>query len=277
MPDLADCLHVCSSDSAFGSIRQMLRHVTGTRNTPVVCSNMLENAGPLNLLDKPEARLEWFSSCGFDPHIYMGFVDEGPEELVKRWQEFWTRIDEWSGPLVLWFSNLNAWDSSLLLAIANRLSSARSVFLIDVGEPQNNISPVLDVGLLRPLDLKHWAENLRGASERSLDTLRAQSAQFSAPSDTIRVFINGRLAAAPIEALDASILSVFSTEWAPLSRSVARIPNAWGNGDRLDLNYTWLLWRVDELERAGRIERRNGKFDPHFSDDPLKGEVRLAV
>jgi Protein of unknown function/Domain of unknown function (DUF1835) len=275
--DLAECLHVCTGDSASGSVREMLRLVTGTRSIPLVCSNMLENAGPLNLLDKPKARLEWFSSCGFDAHMYMGFIDEGPEQLVKGWQAFWTEIDEWPGPFALWFSSLNAWDSSLILAIANRLSAARSVFLVDVAEPQNNISSVSDVGELRPLDLKPWAEYLSGATASSLDGLRAQSASLSTMNDALRVFIDGRLATAPVEGLDASILSVFSTKWAPLSRSVARIPNAWGIGDHRDLNYTWLLWRVDELERAGRIERRNGKFDPHFRDDPFKGEVRLSV
>lgn len=253
----------------------MLRQVTGIRGLPIAISYMLENAGPLGLLDSPWERFGWFQSIGFDIHLYQGFVDDGPEALVAQWQDFWTRIDNWSGPFTIWFSGANAEDRSLLLAAARRIGVGRDIFMIDVAQPAGDVSGKPDVGELSPENLKLWiaqAERLDNARWRGLSE---EYARLETSPLALRLFSEGELVEAPVEALDKRILSRITPDWASLSRTCAGIEGAFGNRGFRDFPYTWLLWRLDVLQIAGRIERRGGAFDPTFMEDPLKGEVRL--
>lgn len=254
----------------------MLQQVTGIRGLPIAISYMLENAGPLALLDRPQERFNWFQSIGFDIHLYKGFVDDGPEALVAQWQAFWVRIDDWAGPVVIWFSSQGASDQSLVLALVNRIGGARPVALIDVAEPVERRGGISGVGGLSPEDLQLWIPSAQALTETRLQSLRAEYAAFAAVPDALRVFTEGRLTGAPVDGLDGRILSRVTAEWTPLARACATTPGAFGNGGYRDLEYSWMLWRVDELQRLGRIERRGGAFDASFEDDPLAGEVRLA-
>ncbi|MEQ9505717.1 MAG: DUF3658 domain-containing protein [Hyphomonas sp.] len=276
MPDFSACLHLCSDGSAAGAIKMALRQETGIRGTPILISDMLENAGPLALLDKPQARLDWFGSVGFDIHIYKGFSGEGTQALVDQWQEFWTRIDHWSGPFTIWFSSANAEDRSLLLAAVNRIAESREVILIDVAEPAGNLPGISGVGEMSPENLRLWiplAERLDLARRQRLSE---DYDRFEASPLALRLFSEGELIKAPIEALDDRILSRLTAAWAPLARTCAGIEGAFGNVGFRDFPYTWLLWRLDVLKSAGRLERRGGAFDPTFMEDPFKGEVCLA-
>ncbi len=272
---LADHLHICCAESAAGSVKQFLKGTTGIRTAPVICSSMMENAGPLTLLDHPQVRLDWFGSIGFDIHIYRGFIDDGPLALVNQWQTFWTRIDEWTGPFVIWFSSANAADRSLLLAAANRIGENRAVMLIDVAQAVGGLPGRSDVGELSPDELRLWRPQAEQLDVAGRQRLFEDYARFVAAPLALRLFSQGQLIEAPIEGLDERILSRLTADWAPLARTCARIEGAFGNRGFRDFDYTWMLWRLDVLHQTGGLERRGGEFDPHFRDDPLKGDVKL--
>jgi hypothetical protein len=272
-PDLASCLHVCCGDAAAGATKMVLRQETGDRGTPVIASGMLENAGPLTLLDKPQARHEWFGSIGFEIARYRGY--DAPADLINEWQEFWTRIDDWVGPFVLWFSSANAADRSLLLAISNRIGERSDIYLIDVAQPADGVYGTCDVGALSPENLRQWISLVERLNSARRQSLSVEYLQLETAAVALRLFSEGKLYGAPVEALDERILSLLTSDWASLSRTCVQIAGAFGNGVYRDFDYSWLLWRMDVLQRAGRLERRGGAFNPAFMDDPLKGDVRL--
>ncbi len=276
MPELEACLHVCCGEPAAGSTKVALRELTGIRGLPVICSNMLENAGPLDFLDKPQERLSWFHGAGFDIHKYKGFSEQGPQAMVDQWQVFWTRIEEWTGPVMVWFSSRNASDRSLLLALVSRLGATCPIYLIDVAKPAIDGPGASDVGELSPELLKRWIPMAEQLAEARLHVSGAEYDALVAAPNALRMFADGQLSGAPLDGLDGRILSGITAEWTSLSRCAAGIPGAFGNGGYRDLDFTWLLWRIEELQRTGRIERRDGRFDPEFRGNPLEGDVRLC-
>lgn len=274
-PDLTECLHICSNSSAAGCIKEMLREITGKRGLPVILSEMMENTAPLGLLDNPAGRLDWYESIGFDISLYLAF--DSASELVSRWEEFWTRIDAWDGPILLWISRFNALDQSLQLAVLNRAGRGRPLFIADVAEPAGDLPGICGVGGLAPEKLRAWIPRARKADAAASEQLNARHAALASAPKGIRLYTDGDLLEAPFDAQDTRILSQFSPEWRPLSRAVAQTPGAFGNGGFVDLDYTWLLWRLEELRKSGRIERRGSGFDPQYREDPLGGEVRLCA
>lgn len=276
-PDLAACLHVCSVDASAGAIKWMLRHEFGTRRPPVIYSHMMENVGPLRLLDQPRKRYDWFLGIGFEVCVYQGLTEEGAEAVVGQWTSFWTRIDEWDGPILFWFSGLSAQDQSLLLSVYNRVGCDRPIFVVDVSEPAGDLPGATAVAAISSEKLRMWIPKARKVDGALAETLKEHyAALVSSPKD-IRLFSGGDLVETPKETLDARILSQFSPEWRPLTRAAAEIPGAFGAGGFRDMDFVWLLWRLEELRKAGRIEQRGGGFDPEFKDNPLGGDVRLLT
>lgn len=251
-----------------------LRQETGTRGSPVIISDMLENAGPVALLDRPHERMDWFQSIGFEIDRFRGY--DSKAALIADWEAFWTRIDDWEGSFVFWFSSVSAEDRSLLLAASNRIGKDREVFLIDVAEPADNLPGVSSVGGLAPESLRLWIPQAERLDQAGRQRLSEEYARLNATRQGLRLFSVGQLIEAPVEALDDRILSRLTADWAPLSRTCAGIEGAFGNGGFRDFPYTLLLWRLDELQKARRIERRGGAFDATFKDDPRQGEVRLT-
>lgn len=276
-PDLAEYLHICTEDSASGAIKWMLRERIGSRRPPVIHSGMMENVGPISLLDKPRERFDWFISKGLKLHIYKGYLEEGPEAVIHNWQTFWTQIDEWNGPLLFWFSSLSAQDRSLLLSLNNRIGGSWPIFLVDVGHPAGEQAAVTAVGEISWEKLQLRASQAQNLKEPLVSSLNDNYANFASLPKELRLLSGKLLYETTIEKADTRILSSFSSDWAPLRRTVASVPGAFGIGGFRDLDYTWLLWRVDELCNTGRIERRGGAFDPLFRDDPFLGDARLST
>ncbi|MFN3313972.1 MAG: DUF3658 domain-containing protein [Hyphomonas sp.] len=274
--DFAACLHVCSQGASAGAIKMLLRKKMGIPRPSVVHSDMSENTGPLSLLDQPEQRFDWFLNSGFDVHVYEGFGADEQEAVIARWRSFWTQIDEWRGPFLFWYSHMSAQDQSLLLSLCNLIGQGRPVFLMDVAEPAGDKHGVTSVGELSPDNLQCWLPQIREVDAALAETLRTRYSAFVTTTEDLRVFIEATVLEAPIKVMDDRILSQFSKEWTSLRRVAAEIPGAFGRGGYRDLNYSWLLWRLDALQRAGLIERRGGSFDPDFREDPLVGEVRLS-
>ena len=165
----------------------------------------------------------------------------------------------------------------MLLSLQNRIGGDRPVFLIDVGYPDGEQPAVTAVGELSPELLQLRLPQARRLVEPLASTLSEDYAAFASKPGIIRLLIDGTLTGASIEATDARILSRLSSDWAPLSRTAGQIPGAFGSGGFRDLDYVWLLWRLEELRKSGRIERRGGSFDPEFMDNPLGGDVRLLT
>lgn len=275
--DLAECLHVCSVDASAGAIKWMLRHEFGIRRPPVIDSSMMENTGPLSLLDQPGERYDWFLSIGFEVCVYEGLIEEGPEAVMGRWNALWTQIDEWEGSILFWFSSLSAQDQSLLLAVFNRVGCDRPIFVVDVSEPAGDLPGATAVAAIPSDKLRMWIPKARKVDGALAETLKEHHAALASSPKDIRLFSGGDLVEAPKETLDARILSQFSPEWRPLTRAAAEIPGAFGAGGFRDMDLVWLLWRLEELRKFERIERRGGRFDPEFRDNPLAGDVRLLT
>ncbi|MBA4225204.1 MAG: hypothetical protein C0456_01120 [Hyphomonas sp.] len=276
-PKLNEYLHVCTTDSAAGAIKWMFLEKIHAARPPVLWSGMMENVGPIALLGQPRERFDWFIDVGLDLHIYMGYSEEGPEALIGFWQSFWAQIDAWNGPILYWFSSLSAQDRSLLLSLHRRIGETRPIFLVDVGHPREGQTAVTSPGELSPENLLlriPQAQRLRTSLKLSLNE---SYASFASQPKVLRLLSGDILCEATIETADARILTSFSPEWAPLRRIMASIPGAFGIDGFRDLDYTWLLWRVNELCNTGRIERRGGAFDPQFRDDPFLGDARLST
>lgn len=277
MADLAGCLHVCSGPSVAGNLREMVKLLNGADRAAIAYSEMLENVGPLNLLHQAEARLGWFESIGCEIHLFSGYVDEGRSGLIRQWQSFWTRINGWAGPFAIWFSSKNALDLSLLLALSDRIGDRAPVYLIDVGVKADGADSVSDAGELRPQQMLARTQSAKLADERELGALRSTFAAFAAVPGELRLFNEERLTGASADALDQRLLSCMQAGWSSLKEVVADTPGVFGNSGYRDFHYTYLLWRIEELNRAGIIERCGGGFDPTFEDDPLAGDVRLTA
>lgn len=268
---LAAALHICSGHSAAGAVRQVLTAISASPDAPILVSDMIENAGPLDLLDKPEARLDWFGGIGMPLAAYLGM--EGDGQVLETWKSCWARIDGWTGPVVIWTSRRNAANWSLRLVLARRIDAAQPVHVVDVGRPDVAGTAWSDIGDLRPNALSLRAAHMEtGSSE-----LEQHYERLVAGGGALRIFAEGTIIPAGVEGLDARILSALTQDWTRLDRHAAAIPGAFSAGGYRDLPYTWLLWRLSELERLGRIERRGGGFDPAFRENPLGGEVRLIA
>lgn len=272
MPDLTSCLHICTDDSSAGAVKQVLRQEGLPGRLNVASSLMMENVGPLQLLARPKDRLEWFSSVGFDLPVFRG---QEPEDLIDDWQSFWTQFDEWTGPVMVWFSSLSAMDRSLLLALCDQIPDHERLFILDVGRPAGDNRPVTAIGELNPLILQQRLPHCRQVDADLAAAFTARYAEHSSNPQALRLLTEGSLVEAPIQTADARFLAKLSKDWCSLARAAAETAGSFGNGGFRDLDYTWLLWRLEELQRAGTIERRGGSFDPSFLEHPFVGEVRL--
>lgn len=270
---LAAALHICSGHSAAGAVRQVLTAFASNPEALILISDMIENAGPLDLLDKPDARLDWFGGIGMPLAAYLGA--ESDEALLETWKSFWARIDGWTGPVVIWTSRRNAANWSLQLVLARRIGAARPVHLVDVGRPDTAGTTQSDIGDLRPDALFGRTAHMELADRAGSSELRHHYERLVAGGGALRIVADGKISPAGVEGLDPRILSGLTQDWTPLARHAAAIPGAFSAGGYRDLPYTWLLWRFSELERLGGIERRGGGFDPAFRQNPLGGEVRL--
>ncbi|MFN7056161.1 DUF3658 domain-containing protein [Hyphomonas sp.] len=267
---LAPALHICGGHSAAGAVRQALQAITSNPEAPILISDMIENAGPLDLLDMPDERLDWFGGIGMPLAAYLGM--EGDGQVLETWKSFWARIDGWTGPVVIWTSRRNAANWSLRLVLARRIDTARPVHVVDVGRPDVAGTVWSDIGDLRPDTLILHAAHMETGSLG----LHHHYERLIAGGGALRIVADGKISPAGLEGLDARILSGLTQDWTRLVRHAAAIPGAFSAGGYRDLPYPWLLWRLSELERLGRIERRGGGFDPAFRENPLGGEVRLT-
>ena len=274
MIDLNRCLHVCCSDSAAGALKWAVRYHTGGRAEQITVVNQLGNAGPLLLLPKPAERIAWFAQSGFPVAYFLGFHDE-PSALIKEWRFYWDQLTGWEGEIVFWFSGRNASNVSEWLATVRSLPPERRIHFVDVSSETDPEETAHDVGHVKPELLRNFFSKIELLDHSQRENLLLIHHRLSDESKGLRLFREGQLIEAPMTGLDDRICARIGLHWKKANLIGAQVgADAYSEGYQ-NIDYTFMLWRIEELQRTGRIERRGGTFDPTFADDPLAGEIRL--
>lgn len=275
MIDLNRCLHVCCSDSSAGALKWAIRNHTGSHAEQIVVVNQLGNAGPLPLLPKPAERVAWFAQSGFPVAYFLGFHDE-PSALIEEWSFFWVQLTGWEGELVFWFSGRNASNVSEWLATVFSLPAERQIHFVDVSSGTGPEESVDDIGQLKPDLLRSYFSRIQLLDRSQREILILTHQRLSDESKGLRLFREGQLFETSMTGLDDRICAKIGLDWKRANLIGAEvIAEAYSEGYR-NIDYTFMLWRIEELQRTGRIERRGGAFDPTFAGDPLAGEIRLT-
>ncbi len=243
-------LHVAPGDSAGGSLIQALRLAGEDGENVLSCMDNF-SCGPISSL-VPADRSRWWGQ------FWEGYATP---EAEGRLAEFWKRLDDWDGKLVLWFGLYSAAEVTLLHVLADRLRE-RPVFLADVTGHQYAYTRRLDgkpalggpaeaASLVQPEGLRGLLGKERQATDRELTNLGARWQALVQENAPFRVVKNGVLISAPLDYFDEALLGAAKPTWQKLARVIGE--TLVSDAADLQVGDLLLLARAVALVEQGRL------------------------
>jgi Protein of unknown function/Domain of unknown function (DUF1835) len=253
-------LHIVGTYAALGLVKRHsitagkpIRHIIETRN-------LFPALGPLSTLNQPQARIDWFRNADVDVHRHMSIAPEQVAEMLRDWQDLWTRLDRWSGPVTFWMSSRSAADRSLQLAVAHHCRRAVMFEFVDVADPDISDPPLPNVEMASADQITAAARRASPMSEAALALARTEYARLAAAPKGLRFFKAGNLAEGLLDQFDDRILNIVTPHSRSLSRTMEDIIAEEHDEGHDQVDHFFWLWRFEELVLAGRIQVEGSDF-----------------
>lgn len=263
------------SDSGGGALKQaaMMR---GERLTGRLPYGPIHEAflGPLDLIAHPAARREWRAAHDAETSAWWGLEEADIRNADLKATEWWENLRQAPPAATIWYCSRDAADVSFLLTLMHEIGFGDDTFLIDmadttVGEPATSVGGCTSEQILQAASA---AEPL---DQSKRDALEQEFQRLTRDCKGLRRFDDdGVLQEAPIDAHDETILQFIPSDWRSYKYVMVDIYNSQADRMIRHLDYCFVLWRVDKLIEAGRIERRGKSREPLFVENPMMGDLR---
>jgi hypothetical protein len=263
-----DHLHIIGDDSGCGHLIY-----AGVKRKNIVCLRPLANMmGPIGNQLAPERQFHWLEEHA--PGVW-GFLGLTASDVALCQAGNLVRLDtikHWEGPKTLWYSSKNVGECSFFMAFVSAQQKLENFTFIDVARggfistseyPVESVKACWDSRYCldenQVADVKYCAKQLDGAD-----------------IELLHLHADGEIASVPIPYFDAFIMGHMHEDWGEMKEVVQSIFDAEYAVGRRSLQYVFLLWRLEQLRMAGKIERGEQTMQPIYKNDPSRGEVRLC-
>ena len=254
--------HVISCFSGSG----WLKHAAGLKHkSPIpifAFCRLIYSAGPISGTTNPALYSNWCDQFAPGLRAFSGVDHEGH---ISGFEQGWNDLLAWPGPVTFWFSKRNVQEYSFYLGFLQRYPRLGSVDFVDVSNVGNSGRMISGTGECTPdlLDAA-WTGRYR-LSPADLKRELEKYSDHMSTADGVRAFENGKLITAPIEYHDAAILEQLDRDWVPLANVIGNLFEIHRGRDERQLEYFYLLWRVQVLAQSGRLD---------CIGDPSEGDLR---
>jgi hypothetical protein len=276
-----DRLHVVASDSGAGGLKQAAYdlgqrvHREGARRNIVVFNPTLFTVGPISGIAAPGEHVRWLEANARGAWRFTGL--SGHEAgYIRRVESNWSHVRSWGGPITLWYSSRNVAERSFYLTYVNVHNDIPDTDIVDAARLPMQRHPPIGIGELTP---ERMVQAAALSFRPDADQVEIDRRAFQALSDSpagVRILEGGDLVEAPIHAHDAKIIRRLDHTWKKLSRVMGDVYGEELERGTREIEYGFLLWRLEVLCKEGRIERRGESEKPLYEDNPSRGEVRRA-
>lgn len=269
-----DRLHVVACDSGAGSLMKAAsdRGCRGIRDrTLILVRPTLFSVGPIGGIASPAEHFRWLSA-NIPGAVRFTGLDGHESSAARGLEENWAIVRSWSGPITLWHCSRNIVELSFYLTFSNTVPHSADVDIVDtatIGEGING------TGECRPEQLISAFADAYRLSEEDLRRDRERFQRLSAAPAGVRVFDDTfEMFEAAIDVHDDRLFRHVSSDWTPTRDVAAALFKAESDRGVREIEYAFMLWRLEILCLEGRLTRRGESDKPH---DPLKGEIRKTA
>jgi hypothetical protein len=271
--------HFIYSDSGLGALKRAASALRGDSLGLRVAYGDGEQAflGPLDLIARPSERREWLTNYAPRATDWMGVEASRTSAHDVAMTQWWETARTMKGPKTVWHCSRDAGDASFLLALSSEAHLEDDTLLVDIASMDFVAGDVTSTGECSPEQMLKAGDHAVPIDAELIKGLHDRYDKLGPSQGGLRrLDAAGVLRTAALDSHDVTIRKFISEDWRPCQSVMTDIWKHEKSRRVREMEFGFILWRIEIMIAAGDVERRGGSSRPPFEEDPTMGDLRLS-